>query len=132
MFDEILLDKKERANVMYTALLEHLDKIKVSIELMPEGDHRQLWETYHRSSSLIAELYGIHALTISSILELNLMIKPLLKRTFGDKPVDLEYKLEGESLDEVAKKYKQMEPTINWMDKDLKDKAKDTEDVNNG
>jgi hypothetical protein len=57
-------------------------------------------------------------------------VRALHAKVFGNESIQLPYKSEDEGLVEIVKRYKEKEPTLNWLDRDLKELSKDVEKTN--
>jgi hypothetical protein len=57
-------------------------------------------------------------------------VRALQAKVFGNESIQLPYKSEDEGLAEIVKRYKEKEPTINWLHRDLKELSKDVEKTN--
>jgi hypothetical protein len=57
-------------------------------------------------------------------------LKALYAKVFGNESIQLPHKSEDEGLAEIVKIYKEKEPTLNWLDRDLKELSKDVEKTN--
>jgi len=117
---------RDRCNEMCNSLWKHMDKLNEHIEKMPEGQSKEYIKQYHQTLGYIAELYAFQAFTFSNLEGKDSVIQALFKEVFKDKTIQLPYSPE-ETLSDIVKRLKEKEPTINWVDKELKDKAKDVE-----
>lgn len=124
-------DHHARANEMCNQLWEYIDSLSERIKSMPEGVDKTYLMNYKATLGMIAELYVFSAMSMSKTASLEEVVyKVLFKEVFKDRTITLPYEpKEGETLHDIATRYKEREPTLTWIDKDLKHKASDTESV---
>jgi hypothetical protein len=121
---------RDRCNDMCNSLWKYGEELRKIIKSLPEGQNKQYLQDYDRIIGMIAELYFFNAVSLGTIRGLEGgTIKALFKEVFKDESIQLPYEPEkGTTLRETVDRYKEKEPTVNWLDKDLKDRAKDVED----
>jgi hypothetical protein len=128
-FKEPIDRYRDRCNDMCNSLWKYGEELRKIIKSLPEGQNKQYLQDYDRIISLIAELFYFQAVSMGQIKATDEPIIALFKEVFGPEgSITLPYEpRKGETLYETAKRYKEKEPAVNWLDKDLKDRAKDLE-----
>ena len=51
-------------------------------------------------------------------------------KVFGNESIQIPYKSEDEGLAKIVKIFKEKEPSLNWLDRVLKERSKDVEKTN--
>jgi hypothetical protein len=123
---------RDRCNKMCNTIWKDMDELSKHIDTLPEGQSRKYLEQYRFTLGMLAELYFFHAVSLGQIRDMEAgVIQALFKEVFKDRTIQLPYEPEkGTTLRETMERYKEKEPAVNWMDRGLKDKAKDVEKNN--
>jgi hypothetical protein len=125
---------RTRCNRMCNDLWKHMDRLQEQIDKLPDSDAKNYQMNQKSIVSLLAELYFFQAVSLGQINGMDKgVIRALFKEVFGNRQIQLPYEPEkDETLHEAVNRYKKKEPTIDWIDRDLKDKAKDIEQKKGG
>jgi hypothetical protein len=120
---------RDRCNEMCNAIWKHMEKLSEHINTLPEGQSKEYLEQYKSTLGMIAELYFFNAVSIGHIRDMEEgEVKALFKEVFKDQTINLPYEPEkDETLNDIARRYKEKESLLDWIDKFLKERAKDTE-----
>jgi hypothetical protein len=106
-----------------------MEGLSEHINTLPEGQSKEYLEQYKSTLGMIAELYFFNAVSIGHIRGMEEgEVKALFKEVFKDRTITLPYELEkDETLRDIARRYKEKEPLLDWIDRFLKERAKDIE-----
>jgi hypothetical protein len=120
---------KDRCNQMCNALWKNIDTLSKHIDTLPEGQSKEYLKQYKSILGMLAELYVYQAATIGHIRGIEMdEVKALWNEVFKDQTITLPHKpKEGETLHDTVNRYKQKESLIDWIDRYLEGRAKDTE-----
>jgi hypothetical protein len=113
-----------------------MEKLSEHINKLPEGDSEEYLKQYKSTLGMLAELYFFNAVSISHLRGMEEgEVKALWKEVFKDRTITLPYEPEKDAtIADAVRRYQEKEPSLNWIHRDLKERAKDTEkreDANN-
>ena len=130
MSDQHPMDEfKDRCNERCNALWKYMETLSKHIDTLPEGESKEYLKQYKSTLGMLAELYFFNAVSIGHIRGMEEgEVKALFKEVFKDRTITLPYTpKEGETLHDTVNRYKQKESLLNWIDRYLEGRAKDTE-----
>jgi hypothetical protein len=130
MSDQHPMDEfKDRCNDRCNAIWKHMERLSEYINTLPKGQSKEYLEQYKSTLGMIAELYFSNAVSIGHIRGMEEgQVKALFQEVFKDREITLPYEpKKDETLSDIARRYKEKEPLLEWIDRFLKERAKDTE-----